>query len=670
MNRLLHDRFLMSTYKFPINSPFILNISNRVLYDIYSIILNLILILAKEIIVMKKSILLLVAAAVLAACSTSKETTYKQTSTTTSSYWQQHVDYNMEVDINTDNYTYTGSQQLVYTNNSPETIDRVYYHLFYNAFQPGSEMDVRSRTIADPDRRVGSRIQKLSKEEQGHLHVMNMTQDGSKLRPNEEGTILVVPLAKPLTPGSSTTFELDFEGQVPLQVRRSGRDNAEGVALSMTQWFPKMAEFDKYGWNTSPYIAREFHGVWGDFDVKITIDKEYTVGGTGYLQNPNEIGHGYDAPNSGPKEGTNGKLTWHFKAPMVHDFAWGADPDFIHDIYEGANGVELHFLYKDDDAIKENWKKLQPVTNEFLKYFNEHVGEYPYKQYSVIQGGDGGMEYAMCTLITGKRAFGSLAGVTAHEFAHSWFNHVLATNESKDEWMDEGFTTYISTLAEDEILKRNKENPHDRSYGTYVYLANSGTEQPATTHADRYDTNRTYSIIAYSKGAVFLAQLGYIVGEEVRDQIIKEYYSTWKFKHPDPNDFKRVAERVSGFDLEWYLRDFMMTTNTIDYSVEDMTENDGVTKVLLERKGLMPMPLDVQITLKDGSTKMYYIPLEEMRGEKKVSSDTSISADWAWAYPTYELKLGGVKMSDVQSIEIDPKGMMADVNRENNSWKM
>ena len=621
---------------------------------------------------MKKIVLALTAAFIAASCNTSQTAVNnsQKSGTPLSTYWQQHVDYEMDVDMDVNDFNYTGTQKLVYTNNSPETLDRVYYHLFFNAFQPDSEMDTRSRTIKDPDRRVQSRIKALSEEEQGHLHVMNMKQDGVDLNPQEERTILVVPLAKSLAPGESTTLTLDFEGQVPLQVRRSGRDNAEGVALSMTQWFPKMAEFDKYGWNTSPYIAREFHGVWGDFDVKITIDKEYTIGGTGYLQNPKEIGHGYDTPNSGPAQGENGKLTWHFKAPMVHDFAWGADPDYVHDIYDGANGVKLHFFYKDQDEIRDNWKKLQPVTNDFLKFFNENVGDYPYKQYSVIQGGDGGMEYAMCTLITGKRSFGSLAGVTAHEFAHSWFNHVLATNESKDEWMDEGFTTYISTLAEQKVAGASPENPHERSYQTYVYLANSGTEQPATTHADRYDTNRTYSIIAYAKGAVFLAQLGYVVGEDVRDQIIKEYYETWKFKHPDPNDFKRVAERVSGFDLEWYLRDFMMTTNKIDYSIEGAEKDGNNVAVTLERKGLMPMPLDIEVTMNSGKKMMYYIPLEEMRGEKTVSSDTKTLADWAWAYPTYEMVLYGVNLSDVKFITIDPKGMMADVDRENNTWEM
>ncbi|MEN8816536.1 MAG: M1 family metallopeptidase [Nonlabens sp.] len=618
---------------------------------------------------MKKIALILTAAVLLASCNSSKNVVSDQSSSS-GTYWQQHVNYDMDVNMDVDRYQYTGKQTLVYTNNSPETLDRVYYHLFFNAFQPESQMDVRSRTIADPDPRVGSRIASLEPNEIGYLFVSNMKQDGVALNPEREGTILVVKLNKALAPGQSTTLELDFNGQVPKQIRRSGRNNSEGVALSMTQWFPKMAEFDKYGWNTAPYVGREFHGVWGDFDVKLTIDKEYTVGGTGYLQNPNEIGHGYDKANSGPAEGKNGKLTWHFKAPQVHDFAWGADKDFIHDIYKGANGVDLHFFYKDNDAIKENWKKLQPVTNDFLKYFNENIGEYPYKQYSVIQGGDGGMEYAMCTLITGERSFGSLAGVTAHEFAHSWFNHVLATNESKDEWMDEGFTTYISNYAMNEVFNGGKENPNDGSYRGYIGLAKSGKEQPQTTHADRYEYNGAYGTSAYSKGAVFMAQLGYIVGEEVRNDIIKEYYNTWKFKHPDPNDFKRVAERVSGFDLEWYLRDWTMTTNTIDYSVEDMSNLDGKNIISLKRNGLMPMPLDIEVTMNDGSTKMYYIPLEEMRGEKAVGNNVTTLADWAWSYPTYELVLDGINMSNVKSVTIDPKGMMADVNKENNTWQL
>ena len=175
------------------------------------------------------------------------------------------------------------------------------------------------------------------------------------------GTILEVTLHKPILPDGNTTFTLDFNGQVPVQIRRSGRNNVEGVELSMAQWYPKMAEFDFEGWHADPYIAREFHGVWGNFDVKITIDKNYILGGSGYLQNKNEIGHGYQDAGvvvTIPKKTKN--LTWHFIAPMVHDFTWAADKNYIHDVVKGPNDVELHFLYKNNPKIIENWKKLQP----------------------------------------------------------------------------------------------------------------------------------------------------------------------------------------------------------------------------------------------------------------------------------------------------------------------
>ena len=192
-------------------------------------------------------------------------------------YWQQHVDYKMNVEIDVETFRYSGTQELVYTNKSPDTLSRVFYHLYYNAFQPNSEMDVRSRTINDPDRRVGSRIEKLEPNEIGFLHATQLTQDGVALNYNEEETILVVPLATPLAPGASTTLKMVFEGQVPKQIRRSGRNSREGVALSMTQWYPKLAEYDHEGWHTNPYIGREFHGVWGNFDVKLTLDKRYLV---------------------------------------------------------------------------------------------------------------------------------------------------------------------------------------------------------------------------------------------------------------------------------------------------------------------------------------------------------------------------------------------------------
>ncbi|WP_459210217.1 M1 family metallopeptidase [Aquimarina rhabdastrellae] len=583
------------------------------------------------------------------------------------SYWQQKVDYTMDIDMDVKTYQYKGNQELVYTNNSPDTLHQVFYHLFFNAFQPNSEMDIRSRSIADPDPRVKDRISKLSPDEIGYIKVSSLKQNGKTLKYHTEGTVLEVQLNKPILPGEQVTFKMKFDGQVPQQIRRSGRNNKEGVALSMTQWYPKIAEYDFEGWHADPYIGREFHGVWGNFDVTINIDKNYILGGSGYLQNPNEIGYGYETEGTKVKR-KGKKLSWHFIAPNVHDFTWAADPEYLHDTIQVPNGPTLHFLYKNTPEIIENWKKLQPKSVELIQYFSKHIGPYPYKQYSVIQGGDGGMEYAMCTLITGHRSFGSLVGVTSHEMAHAWFQHILATNESKHEWMDEGFTSYISNKAMSKVMQ--SKNPNAGAFKSYVRLATSGIEQPQSTHADRYARNGAYGAAAYSKGQVFLAQLGYIIGEENLAKTLKRYYQEWKFKHPTPNDFKRIAEKVSQLQLDWYLTDWTQTTNVIDYEITSVETINDDTTITLQRNGLMPMPIDLLIEYTDGTKELYYIPLRMMRGEKPSDSKNTkrtILKDWDWAHPEYSFSISKTK-DLIQKIIIDPKNKMADINKNNNNF--
>ena len=581
-------------------------------------------------------------------------------------YWQQAVDYKMEVDIDVKTFKYSGKQELLYTNNSPDSLKKVFYHLYFNAFQPGSEMSERIKTGKDQNKRFGIDIDSLEPSEVGYLKVSNLKQDGNVLKHELSETILEVLLSKPLMPGETTKLTLNFEGQVPKLVRRAGRNSSEGVALSMAQWYPKLAEYDYEGWNAEPYLGREFHGVWGDFDVTLTLDKKYVVAASGYLQNPDEVGHGYSEKRGKQKKG---KLKWHFLAPRVHDFTWSADPEYIHDTHMGPNNVLLHFFYKDNPKYNENWKNLQPKTAELMRFFNQTIGKYPYRQYTVAQGGDGGMEYAMLTLITGNRSFESLVGVTAHELAHSWFQHVLATNEMKYEWMDEGFTTYISTLAKDRILNENNFFPLQRSYDSYFYLVRSGKEQPQQTNANRYDYNLAYEISAYSKGSVFLSQLGYIIGEDKLSKTLKEYYRLHKFKHPVPNDFRRVAERVSGIQLKWYLTDWTQTTNTIDYSIKSVKADGSRALINIERIGSMPMPLEVLVNFKDSTSEIHYIPITLMRGEKEnpYSVKWTVHKDWPWARPEYEFAINRPK-SDIVDIYIDPSYYMADINRENNAY--
>jgi len=543
----------------------------------------------------------------------------------------------------------------------------VYYHLFFNAFQPGSMMDVRSRNLMDPDPRVKDRISKLTDSEIGYQHIESLKHDGKPVTFSIDGTVMEVRLEKPILPRSKATFEMQFESQVPLQVRRSGRDNKEGIAYSMTQWYPKLAEYDFRGWHAYPYVAREFHGVWGDFDVTISLDPRFVVCGTGKLQNADKVGYGYEKPGTQVKR-PQGDLAWNFVAHNVIDFAWAADPDYVHEQATVPNGPQLHFFYQPGDKTTENWKKMQPYAVKHFEFMNKTFGKYPYDTYSIIQGGDGGMEYPMCTLILGEGSFGGLVGVTAHEASHSWYQAVLASNEALYPWMDEGFADFSSQESMAFMFDKPMESAHKGSYDSYFSLIRRGLQEPISQHADHYNTNTAYSTAAYSMGTIFLQQMKYIIGEESFYKGMRLYYNTWKMHHPEPNDFLRVMERVSDMELKWYLSYWVNTTKKIDYGIRSIVGKSDVTIIQLERVGEFPMPVDVVVTLKDGTRKMLYIPLNETLGKKPIEDKSIARTDldvWPWVTPTYVAQID-YPLSEIQAVEIDPSQRMADVDRKNN----
>ena len=586
--------------------------------------------------------------------------------------FQQKVKYEMDVKMDVVKNQYTGTQKLHYTNNSPDTLERAFYHLYYNAFQPNSMMDVRSRTIADPDRRVRDRIQSLSPEEYGIMEVKSLKMNGKSVDFDHEETILEVNLTDPILPGETVVFDMEFFGQVPLQVRRAGRDNAEGIRYSMSQWYPKMAAYDVRGWHANPYIGREFYGNFGDFDVKITIDKDYLLGGTGYLENANQIGKGYEDEGVKVPAVKSKELTWHFTAPNVHDFMWAADPKYTLVKKQMENGPMVHLLYVKDEKTEENWGKLMQYTIDAIEYCSENFGKYPYDQYSVIQGGDGGMEYPMATLITGHRNLRSLVGVTVHELIHSWYYGVLGFNESSEPWLDEGFTTWGTSVVMDAVFEKDPDFVHDGSYRSYFRLAGAGYEEPLTTHGDHYNLNSAYGPGTYNKGAVFVEQMSYVVGKENFDKALLKLWSDFQYKHPNGNDVIRTFEKVSGLELDWYYDYFIASTKQIDYGVKAVEAAGKDTKITLERKGMMPMPLDVVVTYQDGSQELIYLPLVIQRGEKPEESGMPkrvLTQKWPWTNYTTEVKLAR-PISEIKSVEIDPSMRMADVDRDNNKLEV
>jgi hypothetical protein len=636
--------------------------------------------------------------------------------------WQQKVKYQMDVQLDVQTNKLTGKQKLTYFNQSPDTLKTIYYHLYWNAFQPNSMMDTRSRELgkqmvngrSDWDARVRDRIVALSPTEIGYQQIRSLKMNGVAQVFTMHETILEVKLSTPILPRTAVVLDMEFEAQVPLQIRRSGRDNPlTGVRYSMSQWYPKICEYDYEGWHPTPYIAREFYGVWGDFEVNITLDRSYMIGGTGYLQNAQQIGFGYETPGSRVAQPAGKYLTWRFVAPNVHDFMWAADPEFKLIRKKAADGTDIHVLYKANPtqayfntlsrAAKEaagndvqryasgwteQWEKIANMAVTVLPFIEKNFGAYAYKQYSFIHGGDGGMEYPMATLMVSPSM-----GTAIHEWMHSWYQMMLGTNESLYGWMDEGFTSYAETLVSDYYEQATQQkttqspigtgprkdpsqdisgaNPHLGAYNAYFALVKSGREEPLTTHADQFESNFAYSIASYSKGEVFLAQLGYIVGDSVRDQILLNYYSNWRFKHPNVNDFIRIAEQTSGMQLDWYRGYFVNSTKTIDYGIDSVWEQEGKTLVRIKRSGKMPMPIDVQIKLKDGSEEWHYVPMYLMFGQKPAvpGQKRTVYPAWKWTHPEYVIEVNR-RLSDFSVIEIDPSMRMADINRKDNKLEV
>lgn len=588
--------------------------------------------------------------------------------------WQQKVDYKINVEVDHETHKLKGVQQVVYTNNSNETLDKIYFHLYFNAFQPGSMMDIRSNTIMDPDKRVGDRISKLKPSEIGYMRVVSAMQGSKECGIKEDGTILEVELANPIRPGESTNLLLNFNAQIPLQIRRSGRHSSEGIFYSMAQWYPKVCGFDYMGWHLTPYVGREFFGTFGSFDVSIWIDPQFVVGATGYLIEE-ELAK---LPALLDRESALKLKKWRFVAEMVHDFVWAADPDYVHTTHMTNDSIELHCYYQENESYNSNWEALPEIMEEALNYIQQRFGPYPFRKYSFIQGGDGGMEYPMATLITGERTLTSLVGVSIHELMHHWYHMVLATNETLYPWMDEGFTSYATSEVMNYLRAKGKlpgkvlEYPHKGSFENYKYIVKAGLEEPLSTHADHYETNVAYGVGSYSKGQIFLTQLEYIIGKEAFDKAMLQYYIEWSYKHPGPWDFLRVVEKVSGMDLDWFGQYWINTTHYIDYSVDSIYASNNIdsSHINLSRHGVFPMPVDLKVSLKNGDSLYYTIPLRIMRSEKTYSNGIHYKLapkDWLWVETDYTLTIP-YNLNDIESIELNPFKLMADIFEPNDTY--
>ena len=578
----------------------------------------------------------------------------------------------MDIDVDAENFTYQGKQTLTYTNNSPDELKVVYFHLYWNAFKAGSMMDQR---VGGQGKNGDSRLQKdgisrlasIPKTEEGAQNIHWIKQNGKDLKFEIQETIMKVELATPIKPNSSTTFTMDWDAVIPMQIRRSGRNNREGIDMTVTQWYPKIAEYDYDGWATFDYVGREFHAPFSDFEVNIRIDKNYVIGAGGILENPLEV-KGYDEKATIKTDDKN-KATWKWSAKNMLDFAWAADKDYTVENFTVLDGPKVYYVYQKSDKTKL-WSDSKPYITQFFQLMNATFGRYTYPTYSFIQGGDGGMEYGMCTMMLGEaNSLEGLLGLMVHEGGHSWNQQIMAYNESMRPWMDEGFTSYYENLVMHQILppKVATANPFVGTLNAYRNFVKRGIEEPAVWFGDHHDNGGAYSFASYVKGELFLVQLGYIMGEQNLSVTMKEFYNTWKLKHPTDRDLMHIAQKVSGMDLKWFQNYWINTTKTIDYGIKEVKYDANSTTVTLINNGTVPMPIDFSILTKDKKVINYQIPLNMTHVWKKkdIYGDFTTLNYWPWTQKEYTFTIPYNK-SQISTLGIDFSQRLADVNMADN----
>ncbi len=616
-----------------------------------------------------------------------------------SDYWQQHVSYTISGTLIDSIHSFDGKLSVVYTNNSPDTLHEVWFHLYYNAFQPGSMMHERAKVTND--RGVADKIDHYKRSDWGEQRISEVFRpsdpEGSTLGEKKHplkfeitGTIMKVIMDYPLAPKSNVKISIPFFVQIPPLTRRGGWMNDAGIKYSMSQWYPKICEYDREGWHHQEYVAREFYGVWGDFDVTMNVPAKFCVGSTGQCQNPEEVGWGYDQIAKGVKKGKvypdsvfsaqhSPLIPWHFKASNVHDFAWVAH-EYIHEWDTWSDTVTVHCLYKANE--EQTWKEAMPNTFFMLDHHSKKVGWYQYRNFTNTHGGDGGMEYPQL-IMDGSAS----AGLIAHEGGHQWFYGMLGNNETRYAFLDEGFTEFIEMTCQEAHYGRNQKMPgvelpwltrtfipeddtRRRYYSPYLDLATAGYEEPLTIPHDWFREGVNAGQV-YFKTLAGLAQFEYVLGDSVFWAGMKEYFRRWHFKHPNLNDFKRTMQDVSGADLDYYFDEWFASTRTIDYAacgLNSEKKQDGTyeTTVKLKNKDLGVVPIDLTLHYEDGSTGIATIPLSVNQGlaYKKPETGRLFFPSWDWVSPNYEGSIMTPK--EVSWYEIDSSKRMMDLNRRNN----
>lgn len=484
-----------------------------------------------------------------------------------SQYWQQELSYSIDVKLNDKTHTLSGELQLEYINNSPDTLQYIWFHLWPNAYK-NENTAFAKQLFRDTDGR--KRWEKLA--DKGSIDSLNFKIDGQQatVEPDTENIdVIKVLLPSPLLPANKVTITTPFAVKIPTYSSRSGHLDQSYI---ICQWFPKPAVYDRKGWHPIPYLDQgEFYSEFGKFSVNITLPASYVVGTTGVLQNADEaasykaLGIANNANGAKLKKYSTkqkGEKTLTFKGENIHDFAWFADKDFIirYDtaVLESGKVIDV-FTYSYEKGNK-NWNKSISYVEDAVRKYSGWIGEYPYPVVQAVEGpknvSSGGMEYPMITLITSPDADGErLDAVITHEVGHNWFYGIIGSNERDHAWMDEGLNSYYQFRYEAEKYKSNSifgdaipqeiKNKNITEFQDAIYgaMTQIPMEQPIETPSADFPDKESYGTVIYLKTAIWMFIVENSIGRERLDKIIQAYYTDWKFKHPYPEDLKAEFEK-------------------------------------------------------------------------------------------------------------------------------
>ncbi len=586
-------------------------------------------------------------------------------------YFQQYVDYDISVELQIDQHRLDVEETLLYTNHSPDTLRSLFFHLYLNKYQ--------ARSLVNPQLTY----------DRGAIRIFEMKENDSlNVNWHVDETLMEVPLHNPLPPGYSVRFYFKFAAIIP---PASGRYGYQGDHYDLGNWYITPVVYDRAGWHLHQHLDNEFYQEWGDYDVTIKVPHGFIVGATGELINPetalaDTVDKYKDWHILYPEDTT--RAVWRYRAENVHDFAWTTDPAYVW-YQDEWNGITLNILAMDYNA--GGWKEILEWGTDALRFMYENFGPYPYRQLTIADTyiRAGGIEYPQIVMINDFIApdlqEDYFNAVVIHEMAHNWYYGLLGNNQTEKGWMDEGFTTFAEIKTMEALFGRyNNYGPGDRGWFInhfgytnddrldnalqYLELARSGFDDDHINMHSDYMSRNGYTL-EYSKTAMVLFMLEYVMGDSLFAQGLLNYYDQWHFKHPYPEDFMAVMEETAGYDLDWFFEQWLNTNRKLDYAVRDF---DGewvlvegkrrfMARVYFERIEQIFMPIDFDVTLENGEVLKYRIPVDPYSG---IVSGRRMLPYWHFSRKKYTAELN--LPAAIERVEIDPSLRLMDVNYLNN----